>query len=102
MASRVIRFGLRGRFEVSFIGKVTAIQLSIGRYHIVVNATDNKWLVQANGKTACNFTESEYKLDEYDYDVILMALDEVERRAKETRYAKRYLVAADVLKKAIL
>lgn len=42
MAYNVVRFGLRGRFEVSFIGKVTAIQLSIGRYHIVVNATDNK------------------------------------------------------------
>lgn len=102
MAYNVVRFGLRGRFEVSFIGKVTAIQLSIGRYHIVVNATDNKQLAQANGKTASNVSESEYKLDEYDYDVILMALDEVERRAKETRYAKRYLVAADVIKKAIL
>lgn len=97
----VIRFGLRGRFEISFGAKPSIIQLSIGRYHVVVNVTDNRWLVHANGKTASNFTESEYKLDEYDYDVILMALEEVERRAKETRYAKRYLVAVDILKKAI-
>lgn len=97
----VIRFGLRGRFEIAFRAKPSIVQLSIGRYFVVVNATDNRWLVYANGRTASNFTESECKLDEYDYDVIFMALDEVTRRAQKTRFAKRYIVAAEILKNAI-